>query len=235
MNRLLSRPAAVVTVLVGVGLVVLAGGRPWVSQALTGVPGVARATASGNQAAPAVTAVALAAAAGAVALALTGRIARRIVALLLVVAGLGVVGLTVAILQNPGQAVLPAVQNATGRVGSLPSGPAAEPIAWAWSAVVGGVLVLLGGLAALLGSGRWGTAGRRFETSTGSAAESPASRPPAAGEAGKAAGAGQTAEPDAASVRSASASPRSAAGRTCRDQDLDTWDALSRGEDPTAG
>jgi hypothetical protein len=231
MNRLLARPAVIITALAGVGLVVLAGGRPWVSQTLPGVPGVTRATASGNQAAPAVTAVALVAAAGAVALALTGRVTRRIVAVLLVVAGLGVVGLTVTVLQDPAQAVLPAVQNATGRVGSPPPGPAAVLTGWIWPALVGGVLVVVGGVTALFGSGRWGSTGRRFETAGGPATvtvttPTEALPSPAAGET---TGAAETTD------QAPTAAQGSASARARRDSDLDAWDALSRGEDPTAG
>lgn len=167
MNRLLSRPVVILAILVGVGLVVAAAGRPWVWQAVTGVPGAARATVSGSRALPAATAVALVAAAGAVALALTGRVTRRIVAGLLVLAGLGMAALVVTVLQDPAQAVLPAVQTATGQVGPVPGGTSGlgtpRLTGWPWLALGGGLLVVVGGLAGLVAGTSWAGAGRRFE------------------------------------------------------------------------
>lgn len=217
MNRARARPAVVLTVLLGAGLVVLAGGRAWVTQAVTGVPGVTRVTTSGNQAVPAVTALALVAAAGAVAVALVGPIARRVVAVLLMLTGLGVAGLVVTVLRDPAGAVLPAVQNATGRVGSVPGG-AAQLTAWPGLAVAGGLLIALAGGVAVFVVGRWQGSGRRFEVS---------------GTGGSRPGIGAGADPDAAGVPGALGP--SAARQARRERDLDAWDALSRGEDPTAG
>jgi uncharacterized membrane protein (TIGR02234 family) len=237
-NRLVTRPAVVIGVLLGVGLVVLAGGRPWVSEGVTGVPGVTRVTASGNQVVPAVTALALVAAAGAVALALVGRLLRRIVAALLVLAGLGVLGLVATVLQDPTGAALPAVQNATGQVGSSP-GTGADLTAWPWPAMAGGLLIAVAGAAGLVAAGRWAGSGRRYEAPgtgvpelgrpVGADATAPGvadRRPAGAGPAG--AGPADGSPPSVSSVSSAARQAR-------RDQDLDAWDALSRGEDPTAG
>ena len=56
------RLLAVVVVLAGAGLVLLAATRDWVTQQVTGVPGVVRLSAPGSQAAPAVAALAVVAA-----------------------------------------------------------------------------------------------------------------------------------------------------------------------------
>lgn len=159
------RLLAVVAVLAGAGLVVLAASRDWVTQQVSGVPGVVRVTASGAQAAPAVGALAVVAGAVAVVLLIAGPLAARLAGVLAVLAGAGVVAAVVAVLADPRGAAASAVSGATGRAG-LQSG-AASPSVWVWLALVGGVLVAAGGLLAVLRSGRWPVPGRRFETGTG--------------------------------------------------------------------
>jgi len=242
MSRFAARPAVVLAVLLGAGAVVLAGGRPWAGQPVSGVPGLVRVTAAGSQAAPAATALALVAAAGAVALALSGRIARRIVAGLLVPAGLGVVGLVVAVLRDPAQAVAPALQAATGRTVQAATGlgAPAEATGWPWLGVAGGLLIAASGLVGIVVSGRWGTSGRRFEAPAGGAgAVPPGSAEPAAAGGWSAAGAGTMDGGPPRPRRLAGAAEegeiRAERSRAGRERVLDDWDALSRGEDPTAG
>jgi uncharacterized membrane protein (TIGR02234 family) len=184
---------------------------------------VTRVTVSGGVAQPALTALASVAAAGAVALALIGRVARRIVAGLLILAGVGVIALAATVLQDPAEALAPALEQATGQVLTGPvaavTGRSPELTGWPWVAVGGAVLTLSGALAGLVAGGRWDGNQRRFEGAS-------ASPEPADSEAGTA-GPG----PDAGEI------PGGPAGRTRqgRERSLDDWDALSRGEDPTAG
>jgi uncharacterized membrane protein (TIGR02234 family) len=221
--RLRSRPGVIVTVLLGGGLVLLAGGRGWVSRAVTGVPGVTRVSADGTQVAPAATALALVALAGAVALALTGRLGRRLVAGLLVLAGLGVVAFVAAVVTDPVGALAPSVMTATGQSGPVPGGGAGMS-GWPWVAVAGAVLIGLGGLAALVSAASWGSGGRRFEA--GSATARPGT--------GAGSGDGATARTGTGAGTGAGPGARPAGdGAARRDRDLETWDALSRGEDPT--
>jgi uncharacterized membrane protein (TIGR02234 family) len=210
-------------ILLGAGLVAFAAGRPWVGQPVSGVPGVTRVTVSGGAAQPALTALALVLAAGAVALALIGRVASRIVAGLLILAGLGVIALVATVLQNPAEALAPALEQATGQTmtgqAGVVTGRSPESTGWPWAAVGGAVLTLSGAFAGLAAGGRWGGSRRRFEGAS-------ASSEPAGSEAG-------TASPGTdAGVISGRQAGRARAGR---ERSLDDWDALSRGEDPTAG
>ncbi len=215
-RRTTARPVVVAGLLLGAGAVVLAGGRPWASRAVSGVPGLARVVASGTELAPAVTALALVVAAGAIALALAGRLARRVVATLVVLAGVTLLALVASVLRDPDGALAPAVVAATGQSGPVAAGPAAVT-AWPWLAVAGGLLVVVGGLLALVAGGSWAVTGRRFTTPV-----------PAASGSGPAA---TSAEPAGQRATSAESAGQRATAR--RDRDLDTWDALSRGEDPT--
>ena len=200
-----SRPLAVVAVLAGALVVVAASGRTWAS-ATVGVAGGSRQVgADGSLVAPGAVAVALVAAAGAVVLATSGHAVRRVVATLLVAAGLGVAALSVPVWGSPARAAGPAVARVSGTVGSAARD--ARVTAWPAVSAAGGVLVVLGGAVALLRGTRWSGPSRRFD------------RPPATPAAGAAPEAGVPAVADA--------------GRD-RDRRLDAWDSLSRGEDPTA-
>jgi uncharacterized membrane protein (TIGR02234 family) len=166
------RALAVVAVLAGAGLALLAGSRAWVTQPITDIPGVAALTASGSQAAPAVAALATVAAAAAVVLLIGGRLVARLAGMLAALAGAGIVASVVGVLADPRGAAAAAVPAATGRAGPLPT--AASPSAWVWLAMAGGFLAVAGGLLAALRSGSWPVPGRRFETGTG---QLPAGRP----------------------------------------------------------
>jgi hypothetical protein len=164
-----SRPrlAAALGVLVGAGLALLAAGRPWVTQRVSGVPGVLEVTASGGEAAPAVAALAAVAAAGAVVLLLAGHLVARLSGILVTLAGAGVVASALAVLADPRRAAAPAVPRATGRLGPLAE--PASPSAWVAVAVVAGlVVVVAGAVAAVRGIG-WPVPGRRFEPDAGGA------------------------------------------------------------------
>jgi uncharacterized membrane protein (TIGR02234 family) len=155
---------AVVVVLAGAGLVLLAATRDWVSQQVTGVPGVVRLSAPGAQAAPAVTALAVVAGAAAIMLLLAGRLVSRLAGTVAALAGAGVVASVIGVLADPRGAAASAVPGATGRAGPLPGAATASP--WVWLALVGGLLVVAGGLVAAVRGGRWSVPGRRFETGT---------------------------------------------------------------------
>lgn len=195
-----SRPVAVTGVLAGAGLVLLAAGRTWASQRVTGVPGAEVVTRDGRAAAPVVTAAALVAAAGALALVLAGRVARRAVAVALLLAGLTVAAATIPVLADPGAAVAPAVAAATGQAGpgtGAAVAGGARSGAWPWAALAGAAVIGAGAGLTLLRGGSWGTGSRRFDPTD------------------------PTGGPGAAPGGGAGGGP-------------DTWDALSRGEDPTA-
>ena len=198
-GRLGSRPAVVLLVLVGAGLALLAAGRTWVGQPVAGVPGLRTVTASGQVAAPGVSAAALVAAAGAIALAVAGRVVRMVVAAVELLSGLGIAALVQVVLADPSGALAPTLETATGQAGA--GAGSASSTGWPWLALVAAILILVGGGVAAWRGRSWGTGGRRFEAGTAGGRPGSDSRGP-----------GQ---------------------QDRRERELDAWDALSRGEDPT--
>jgi uncharacterized membrane protein (TIGR02234 family) len=195
------RLLCVLGIVSGAGLALLADGHVWVRQDVTDVPGVRVVTATGEQAASGVAALALAAGAGAVALLVAGRLAGRLAGLVVTLAGVGLVASVAAVVVDPRSAAAPAVPGVTGR-----AGPLADPAAasgWVWLTLVAGLLVAAAGALAAARAPAWSTAGRRFEQPPGDASGR-ASRNPGAGD------------------------------RPAAEDPVAAWDALSRGEDPTA-
>lgn len=207
--RTRERLIVVLVVLTAAGLALLAAGRPWVTQDVSDVPGVRVVTASGDEAAPAVPALALVAGAGGVALLVAGRIGRRPAGLAIGLAGLGVLAAAVGVITDPRSAAAAAVPAATGRTGPLPDPAATSP--WAWLTLVAALVLVACGAVAVLRSGSWPGAGRRFEPATGSSGA-----------------------PSGPGVESASRAPASSGSPGTPADAVTAWDALSRGEDPTA-
>ena len=159
-GRLLCALAA----LAGSGLVVLAAGRTWVTALPADVPGVTTVHAAGSQVAPAASALALTGAAAAVALLVTGRVGRRLAAVVLLLAGLGVVVTTLLVVADPAGAAEGAVSAATGRTGGAV--PATTLSGWVWLALAGGLLVAGCGAYAVARAASWPAPGRRYETAS---------------------------------------------------------------------
>jgi uncharacterized membrane protein (TIGR02234 family) len=179
--------------LLGAALVLLAVSRPWLSaadgQQLT-IDAV-RTSVRGSRIVPGAHALGYVGLAGVVALAATQRLGRVLVGVLVLAAGIGVVvvvaGALADGLADRGLRELSACQGA----GLCEfSGVSTSP-AWAWLAVVGGVLLALSGALVAVRGRRW-------------AALSSSYQPPAA----------RAQEPPAT--------------------DKGVWDALDRGDDPTA-
>lgn len=204
------RLACALAGLAGAGLVVLAAGRTWVTARPAGVPGVAEVAAAGSSAAPAAPALALAAAAAAVAVLVTGRLGRRLAAVVLALSGAGTVAACVAVLADPGGAAEAAVSTATGRTGGTPPPGTVTP--WVVVALAGGLLAAVAGGYGVARSSTWPVPGRRFETPSGAPAGVDGGGAGHPGDAGVTGRAGDPAGPDP----------------------IGAWDALSRGEDPTS-
>lgn len=157
-------------VALGGALVVLSAGRTWLE--VTPVLDTAlfdRAVAvTGREAAPATSALGLVALAGAVALVTSGPVVRRVVAVLLALAGAGVLAVTIAFLREPGGAARAAVARATGVTGS----GGFTSLGTAWPTVCGAAAVLVGagGLIAVVTAGGWGGPSRRYETAAAAGA-----------------------------------------------------------------
>jgi uncharacterized membrane protein (TIGR02234 family) len=171
LRRAGSRAVAVLAVLAGVGLALMATGQPWVTVRL---PGGGNAAADGRLAAPGAVAVALVAAAGAVVLLTSGRAVRMLVAGLLLLAGVLVTGLTVPVWQDPAAAASPAVARVTGTVGR--AGGTASTTFWPVLSAAGGLLIAAGAVVALVRGRRWPGPSRRYERSTTPAGGGPDGR-----------------------------------------------------------
>lgn len=179
---------AVLLVLLGAALVLLAGARDWVAAVVPAAPPLParRLARTGGELAAGLRPLGLLGLAGVAALAGTRARGRLAVGAVLLAAGVGAVAATLAVL---GRGAADAVPQAGGFT------------SWPYAALLGGVLLGLGGLLVLVRGRRWAALSTRYDA-------------PAARE-------GAGAAPPAASAPPAR--PEVAA-----------WDALDRGEDPTA-
>lgn len=155
--------------LLGVGLCVLAAvlllvaaGRPWAEVVVprAGLPAV-RASVPGRDLAPVVVAAGLLGLAGAAAMLATRRWGRLAVALVLLVAGLGVV---LGVRMHPRGA---AQHWAAERFGQSATAPSVSTTAWPTVAVAAGVLLALAGSLAAVRGHRWAGMSPRYERSAG--------------------------------------------------------------------
>jgi uncharacterized membrane protein (TIGR02234 family) len=203
---MLKRRTAVLWAIAAGAIILGTGAQTWIeSTQISGLPGDS-VTTTGNQAAAVVPAMALVGMAAGIALSMARRIGRWITALLLLLAGAATAWSSVQAALDPAAAAHPQVSEASGTTAD--AGSYAVTV-WPWLTLVGGILLFLCGLAVLLFGRRW-TTSRRYEAA------------PAAGTATGTTGATGTA---------------SAAESTPADgedlDEIDAWDELSRGQDPT--
>lgn len=173
------RRTAVLLVLAGGLLAVVAGGRTWVRVVPDGAVGLGPVAVTGREVTPAGVALGLVALAGAVVLVTSGRVVRAVVAVLLLAAGAGVVAAGLLLGVDVGQVARGALAAATGATGAVTEFRTART-AWPPLAAAGGGLVVLGALGTLLGSRRWDGPSRRFEPAGPAAATSAGSAAPVA-------------------------------------------------------
>jgi uncharacterized membrane protein (TIGR02234 family) len=190
---------------VGAGLMLLAVSRTWVHAVVQDpLAGRLAVDATGRQAAPVVAAVALVALAGAVALLTLRTVGRSVAGLLLVLSGAAATAAAVGVVRTPSDALRSVIADATGRSGEAL--PVAQQTAWPWVAVVGGALVVLGGAVGVARARRWASA-----AGLSGRYDSPVA-------------AGRPADEGGPTVPGDQQEPADVP---------DTWDSLSRGEDPT--
>lgn len=158
----------------------------------------------GSIASPALAALGLAGLALAAALAIAGPAIRIVLGVLEVVLGGCVLLAAWLTLGDPVGAVSPAVTDATGVSGVVPTTQlvaSADATSWPAAAIIGGVLLVAAGVVVLATGTRWPASSRRYRAARFADAEELAS--------------------EAARERAAS------------DRAIDDWDELSRGDDPT--
>ncbi|GAA4778404.1 Trp biosynthesis-associated membrane protein [Citricoccus nitrophenolicus] len=206
----LKRRTAVLWALAAGAIILGTGAQTWIESA--GLSGLATTsvTTTGNQAAAVVPAMGLVGMAGGIALSMARRIGRWISAVLMVLAGLMAGFSAVHAALQPATAAQAQVSEASGTTADAGS---YVVTVWPWLTLVGGVLLLLCGLAVLLLGRDWVTS-RRHES------------PVATGVPATATGA--TATATGAGTGSASED-----GDGSDLDEIDAWDELSRGQDPT--
>lgn len=226
---------------------------------------------AGSDAATPVTAFALVALAAALAVSIAGRVARWIVAVILVLAGAGIALSSASVALDPDAAAEPAIGAAIGVSGLEGADASATPMPWL--AVVAGVLLVLAAVWLVLAGRTWGV-NRRYDAGASGTARSTRSvggdlqpgapepstgdvppgvvtegsdRPGAAGPApaattgaGTGAGTGTGSIDDGRAAAgaytdddSAGATRRGRNRASAHADEIDDWDELSRGNDPT--
>lgn len=149
----------------------------------------------GSDAATAVTAFALVGLAAALAASIAGRTARWIIAVILTVAGAGIIFSSVAVVTDPAASAAPAIGEALGVTSQ--DGVSVTATAMPWFATAAGLLLVLCAVWLLIAGKGWRSA-RRYEN------------------------------------RSEQTGVSNRPGKTDTNADeIDSWDSLSRGEDPT--
>lgn len=206
------RSLSVLAILGGGALALIASTQTWLDVTLLGAttPPIA---VPGASALALLAPLSLAALALGLALSIIGRVLRYVFGVLAVAIGgvLGVGAVRIAV-DRPVDAVAASVTEVTGLAGESTVRALVDDIAttpWPLLTIVASLAIAAGGAATVLTAHRWPGAGRRYRTG---AADVPA------GAASRDAGPG-------ASSRAAASRPHDA---------IDSWDDLSRGDDPTA-
>ncbi|GIT80325.1 hypothetical protein LLS1_19940 [Leifsonia sp. LS1] len=231
-ERRVSRRSKYVTLLAlvaGSGLALLAATQTWFGVHLTDVARhVSVLSVPGSTAAPALTALALAGLALTAALAIAGPVFRIVLALLGVLLGVSVLISAGTALGDALRASSSAITTATGVAGTASVRRLVDQVDvqfWPWLAVVGGALIVLASAAVVVLSRLWPGPSRKYQTRF-------------AGEDGvdsaAALGLSATEETDDDEAR-AVAEGEASSGPAALDRDtaIDSWDELSRGDDPT--
>jgi uncharacterized membrane protein (TIGR02234 family) len=193
-------------------------------------------TVQGSAAAPALTALALAGLALVAALAIAGRLIRIVLGVLGLIIGASVLLSALTAVTDPVQAAAPAVTAATGVAGHV---SVAHLVArldtsiWPWFAVVGGALVVLCNLVVLITSSRWPGPSKRYQAVRFEPSGQPHVAPDAESHGARSAASPDEGAEDTAGAERAERAERAEPPSAGRDVAIDSWDELSRGEDPT--
>jgi uncharacterized membrane protein (TIGR02234 family) len=233
---------------VGSGLGLLSATQTWFVIGVTDVADHAgTVTVAGSAAAPALTALSLAGLALTAALAIAGPAFRVVLSILGVLLGVSIVYSAVSVLGDPLRAAGGAITAATGVAGENSLRKLVESTTtefWPWLAVIGGVLVALAAIAAIVFVRAWPGPSRRYQArfagEDGRSAEAAVAElagddpddpddPDERDDAAPAADRGDDQEARAAAEGDTPDAPTS----LDRDTAIDSWDELSRGDDPT--
>ena len=215
---------------VGSGLVLLAATQTWFTIRLSDTANHSSTIeVAGSVAAPALTALALAGLALTAALAIAGPVFRIVLALLGVLLGVSVLISAITAVSDAVRASASAITTATGVAGNASIRHlvhSVETQLWPWLAMVAGALIILAAAAAVVFSRLWPGPSRKYQTRFAGEDGRPAEEVVAEASEGDAAPA------DAAAADTADDTPE---GHSTLDRDtaIDSWDELTRGDDPT--
>ncbi|MCZ2403414.1 Trp biosynthesis-associated membrane protein [Paenarthrobacter sp. Z7-10] len=183
----------------------------------------------GSKAATAVTALALVALAGALAASIAGRFSRLVAALIILLSAVGIIASAVAVLGDPQASATGPVGAATGVIG-VPA-QTATTVFPVLAIVAAAVLALAAVLIAWAGRG-WGQRTKYDPASPTLRAAKGAATGTTAGSTG---GSGADRSGGATGAHASVATERQAGGTAVEPlDDIDSWDQLSRGNDPTS-
>ena len=216
--------------LAGSGLALLAATQPWFTIHLTDTANHSSTiSVAGSVAAPALTALSLAGLALTAALAIAGPVFRIVLALLGVLLGVSVLISAITAVSDAVRASSSAITTATGVAGDASIRHlvhSVETLFWPWLAVVAGVLIIVAGVAVVVFSRLWPGPSRKYQTRF-------------AGEDGRSADevVAEAADDDETDTEPApDDTPDDTPGEPAaldRDTAIDSWDELTRGDDPT--
>lgn len=223
----------ILAVIVWSGLVFLAWSQPWFTLHAQGRAGdTVNVAVQGAVAAPALSALALAGLALSAALAIAGRIIRVVLGVLELALGISITVSAVSALADPVQAGQSAITTATGVAGTSSIGQIASAAGtelWPYLAVASGVLMALTGILIVLSMRRWPESGRRYQPVTFAAADGRTSgNPPDLVQHDEPVPNDQPVRDDQPMAK-----PPARDVNTKRTAAVDSWDSLTRGQDPT--
>jgi len=217
--------ATMLLLVVGSGMALLAATQTWFSIRLTDTANhSATISVAGSVAAPALTALALAGLALTAALAIAGPVFRIVLALLGILLGVSVLLSAITAVSDAVRASASAITSATGVAGDASVRHLVHSVEtqfWPWLAIVAGVVIVLASAAVIVFSRGWPGPSRKYQTRF-------------AGEDGR------PAEEVVADAADDEDTPEDASDDTPegpqtldRDTAIDSWDELTRGDDPT--
>lgn len=215
---------------VGSGLALLAATQTWFTIRLTDTAEhAATVSVAGSVAAPALTALALAGLALTAALAIAGPVFRVVLALLGLLLGVSVLISAITAVSDAVRASASAITTATGVAGDASIRHLVHSVDtqfWPWLAVAAGVLIILASAAVVVFSRLWPGPSRKYQTRFAGEDGRPAEEIVA--EAAEDTPTDAAATPDAEAADTPGTS-----GTLDRDTAIDSWDELTRGDDPT--
>ncbi|MBP1325509.1 putative membrane protein (TIGR02234 family) [Leucobacter exalbidus] len=141
-----------------------AGSQPWVTFSLEAG---STEQSTGHDLNAALSPIALAIIAAALALTIAGPIFRRVLGVLITGLGVGATALAFGVVADPAAATATRVTELTGLAGhaGMDAIVGEALTVWPWVTIVAGVISALAGLFVVVTSGRWASAGRKYDTS----------------------------------------------------------------------